>query len=168
MISISNTTPIISLIKVNKLELLKELFGEVYISKGVFDEIIANYSFNQEAQILKECEFIKVINVKNEFAVKLLQKNLGLDLGESESIVLFDELNGDILFIDERKGRLVAKSMSINIAGTLGILLKAKEKGLLSEFKSTLNKLIEANIRISPRLYEEILNKAGETPTSHL
>lgn len=162
MIIVSNTTPIITLIKVDKLNILKVLFGKVYISTGVYEELISNKVFENEAKVIENSEFVKIIKVKNEFAVKLLQKNMGLDLGESEAIVLCEELKGDILVIDERKGRSVAKSMSINITGTLGLLVKAKEKGLIQKLKPILDTLIENNIRISAKLYEDILEKAGE------
>jgi predicted nucleic acid-binding protein len=91
-----------------------------------------------------------------------LQKNLGLDIGESESIVLTDELNGDVLIIDETKGRAVAKSMSINLTGTLGVLLKAKAQGIVEEIRPILDKMIQKDIRISSSLYEDILKKAKE------
>lgn len=159
---VSNTTPIISLIKINKLELLKELFDEVYISKGVYEELIANKAFNEEIKLIKRSDFIKIVAVKNELAVKLLQKNMGLDLGESESIVLYDESKADLLIIDEKKGRSVAKSISLNVVGTLGILLKAKDKDLIENIKPLLDKMIDANIRISNDLYNEIINKSGE------
>lgn len=162
MIIVSNTTPIITLIKANKLEILKHLFNEVYISTGVYDEIVANKVFKNEVAVLEDCDFINIKKVKNEFAVKLLQKNMGLDLGESEAIVLCDELNGDILIIDERKGRAVAKSMDINLTGTLGLLVKAKERGLIDQVKPILDLLIESNIRISTKLYEDILEKVNE------
>jgi predicted nucleic acid-binding protein len=162
MIVISNTTPIITLIKVEKLEILKELFGEVYISNGVFKELISNEIFRDEARIIKTSDFIKTINVKNEFAVKLLQKTAGLDLGESESIVLSNELKGDVLIIDEKRGRSVAKSMDLNISGTLGLLLKAKDMGIIDKVRPFLDKIIDANIRISMDLYEEIIKRSRE------
>ena len=162
MIIISNTTPIITLLKVHKLEILKELFKEVYISKGVYDELVINNSFLDEAKVIRECNFIKVTSINNEFAVRLLQKNLGLDIGESESIVLCDELKGNMLIIDERKGRAVAKSMAIDLTGTLGILLRAKEQGIINKIKPLLDKMIEKDIRISAKLYEDILKMAKE------
>lgn len=162
MITVSNTTPIISLLKAEALEILERLFGEVYISQGVYNELVSNNVFIEEAQTIKECRFIKVVNVRNEFAVKLLQKNLALDLGESEAIVLSDELNGDILIIDEKKGRAVAKSMSINLAGTLGVLLKAKNQGIVEAIRPIIDKMMQKDIRISATLYEEVLKKAKE------
>ncbi len=162
MIIVSNTTPIITLVKIDKLLILKELFGEVYIPKGVYEELISNNAFKEEAQVINKCEYIKVVTIKNELAVKLIQKNLGLDLGESEAIVLSEELNSDILIIDEKKGRTVAKSMDINVAGTLGLLIQAKDRGIITNIRVILDSLIESNIRISTKLYEDILNKAGE------
>jgi predicted nucleic acid-binding protein len=83
MIIVSNTTPIISLLKAGALDVLEKLFREVNIYRGVFDELANNEAFKEEAQAVRGCKFIKVVSVENEFAVKLLQKNLGLDLGES-------------------------------------------------------------------------------------
>lgn len=118
--------------------------------------------FNKEIQIIRNSDFIKVATIQDEFAVRLLQKNMGLDLGESESIVLYNELKADILIIDEKKGRTVAKSISTNLIGTLGILLKAKQEGLINEIKPLLDKLIESNIKISRQLYDEIIHKSNE------
>lgn len=162
MLIVSNTTPIISLLKINKLEVLEKLFEKIYIAQGVYDELVSNNTFPGEAQAIRECKFINVKSVQNEFAVKLLQKNLGLDVGESESIVLFDELKGDVLIIDERKGRAVAQSMSISLTGTLGVLLKAKNQGIIDSIKPLLDKMIDKDIRIGTKLYEDILKSANE------
>ncbi|WP_237738190.1 DUF3368 domain-containing protein [Caldicellulosiruptor sp. F32] len=86
----------------------------------------------------------------------------GLNIGESESIILFKELGGDLLIMDEKKGRKVASSLDIKLTGTLGILLKAKQEGIIIELKPLLEKLIESNIRISHKLYKEILKSANE------
>lgn len=162
MIVVSNTTPILSLLKIGCLNLLEEIFEEIFISEGVFSELTAKEMLSDEIKIIKECKFIKTIKVKNEFAVKLLQKEIGLDLGESESIVLANELNANVLLIDERKGRKIAQSFEINISGTLGILLKAKELNYIDSIKPYLDKLIDNNIRISPNLYDEILKYSHE------
>ncbi|ABP66253.1 nucleic acid-binding protein contains PIN domain-like protein [Caldicellulosiruptor saccharolyticus DSM 8903] len=162
MIVVSNTTPIIALAKINKLEILEYLFGRIYISEGVYKELISNKKFIFEIEQITKSSFIITKEVKNRLAVELVQKMHGLNIGESESIILFKELGGDLLIMDEKKGRKVASSLDIKLTGTLGILLKAKQEGIIIELKPLLEKLIESNIRISHKLYKEILKSANE------
>ena len=162
MIIVSNTTPIISLAKAGILDLLGSLFGEILITQGVFDELTANTNFTTGANIIRECKFLTIRNAENEFAVKLLQKQLNLDLGESESIVLAEYLNCDLLIIDERKARRIAKDMGLRITGTLGLLLEAKTRGIIESIKPILDTMLDNGIRISDTLYKEILYKSGE------
>jgi predicted nucleic acid-binding protein len=161
-IVISNTTPIISFMKIKGLHILRGIFSEVIISKGVYDELTAKVFLKEEINMINNCGFIKIREVKNEFAVKLIQKQLSLDLGESESIVLTNEIKANILIMDERKGRKIAQSMGLNITGTLGVILQAKNKGIIDEVKPFLDKLIENNIRISEKLYKDTLISANE------
>ena len=72
MIIISDTTPLISLMKISQLKLLKEMFGEILISEAVFDELTTNDSFKTEAEQIKSCKFIKKVKVKEEKAVNIL------------------------------------------------------------------------------------------------
>jgi hypothetical protein len=108
MIVISDTTPLISFLKINRLNLLEKLFGEVRIPKGVFAELTENPRFQKEAEIVKESSFIKVIEKIDENYVSLLRRSTGLDLGESEAIYLSDNDNVDLLLMDEVRGREVA------------------------------------------------------------
>ena len=162
MIVVSNTTPIIAFAKINRLEILEYLFGRIYISEGVYKELISNKKFIFEIEQITKSSFIITKEVKNRLAVELVQKMHGLNIGESESIILFKELGGDLLIMDEKKGRKVASSLDIKLTGTLGILLKAKQEGIIIELKPLLEKLIESNIRISHKLYKEILKSANE------
>jgi predicted nucleic acid-binding protein len=58
MITISNTTPIISLLKAEKLDILEGLFGEVHISEGVYNELVSNNEFIEEAQVIQKCKYL--------------------------------------------------------------------------------------------------------------
>ena len=107
MIVISDTTPIISLIKTRQLELLKNMFNEVIIPKAVFTELVSNNVFADEAETVRNCPYIRVKDVTERKSVDILQKVTGLDAGESEAIVMAEELGADLLLVDERKGRLV-------------------------------------------------------------
>lgn len=164
MIVISDTTPIISLIKIEKLNLLKELYEQIIIPEAVFSELTSNHDFENEISIVKNCDFIRTAKVVNTETLDVLKKISGLDSGESESIVLYDECNANLLLIDERKGRKVATQLGIKIIGTVGIMMQAFDKGLLtpSEIKSDLQKLISSDIRFSKSLCNRILNYIGE------
>ena len=128
MIVVSDTTPLISLLKINQLDLLEKLFGEVLIPEAVFNELTVDERFQLEAQLIRQKEFIAVKPVNNLESVSILKRATGLDQGESEAIVLTDELKADLLLMDEAKGRNVSAQMGLRIMGTIGILIAAYEE----------------------------------------
>ena len=160
MIVISDTTPIVSLIKISRIDLLEKLFGEVCIPEAVFRELTTNTIFESEAEIVKNSSFLKITPVKNLKSLEILQAASGLDDGESEAIILADELKSDILVIDERKGRKVAQKLGITITGTIGILIQAHDEKIIStkEIKSYLEQLRNSSIRLSESLIQEALS----------
>ena len=86
-----------------------------------------------------------------------------LDAGEAEAIVLSEELHADFLLIDDLKGRKFATRLGLVVVGSVGILLKAKKKGIINEVKPYLEKLIHlAGAWISPALYHSALAIAQE------
>lgn len=138
MIIISDTTPIISLMKTGRLELLQKLFDTVYIPKAVYQELIENEAFPEEIRIVQDCEFLYVKEVDNEKSVTILRNFTGLDAGESEAIILADEKHSDVLLMDEYKGRQVAKKMGMTITGTIGVLTQAFDEGRYRRVHSVL------------------------------
>ena len=97
MIVVSDTTPLISLLKINRIDLLEKLFGDVLIPQAVFDELTANECFQLEANRIRQTKFIVVKPVNNPESANILKRATGLDQGESEAIVLTDELKADLL-----------------------------------------------------------------------
>ena len=160
MLIVSDTTPIISLIKVNRLDLLKTMFQEVIIPQAVYNELVCNLRFADEADIVKNCDFLKVVSVHNADNIALLRETEKLDAGESEAIILSQEQVADILLMDEHRGRQVAKRMGISIVGTIGILLQAYDENLLSraEILDCLECMQKNKIRISKMLMEYVEN----------
>lgn len=161
MLVISDTTPIISLLKAEKLELLQKLFEEVSVPNAVYRELTENQLYAEEAKQIVNCSFICRETVENEKAVDILRNVTGLDAGESEAIVLVDEKKAQLLLMDEHKGRQVAKKMGIAITGTVGILIQAYDENLLSkeEVHNCLERMRESNIRISDALYNMTLER---------
>lgn len=159
MIVVSDTTPIISLIKIQKLSLLQQLFGTVLIPESVYTELTTNLSFAEEAKIVQKSDFLKTVSVQNKMSVKLLQQISGLDNGESEAIILMSEQNADLLIMDERKGRKVATKIGLAMTGTVGVLVQAFNEKLLScsDIENCLYELRKSNIRISDNLIQQAL-----------
>ena len=166
MIVVSDTTPLISLMKADCLRLLSPLFQEVLIPQSVYLELTANPAFTEEASQIKNSTFIRVVTVKEQKSVELLRRVSGLDLGESEAIVFADDVKADVLLMDEAKGRAVAKTMGIYIMGTIGILLFAHEEKLLSAEKARLaiEKLKEADRHISDDRFRPSLGDGRSRP----
>lgn len=162
MIVISDTTPIISLIKIGHLDILHKLYNNIIIPKAVYDELIINTDYEEEMHVIKKCTFMQIKVVEESLSLALLQRQLNLDLGESEAIVLANSMNADLIIIDERKARKIAKNLGLNVTGTLGILVEAKRLGLIKKLKPLLDKLIDNNIRISRDLYNNILQLVEE------
>ena len=159
MIVISDTTPIISFLKIKRLDLLETLFEIVQIPKSVFAELTENIKYRDESEIIKNSIFIQVADAIDENYVSLLRRSAGLDLGESEAIYLADNKKADLLLMDEARGREVAIRMGIKIMGTIGILGLAYETSLISkeEIKQAIEILRDSGRHISERLYEQLL-----------
>ncbi|RLD77322.1 MAG: DUF3368 domain-containing protein [Bacteroidetes bacterium] len=158
MIIVADSSPLISLAIISKLDLLNALFDEIYIPKAVFSEIsIPNKPYSE---LFSKLGNVKIMDVNNRIALMILNKDL--DLGESEAIVLAMENNINNILIDEQKGRRIATANGLHPIGTIGVLIQAKKMGLIKNIKSHLDKLIQNNIYISNRLYTYSLKLVGE------
>ncbi|GGE41659.1 DUF3368 domain-containing protein [Psychroflexus planctonicus] len=155
---VSNTTPIISFLKLNRLDLLKDLYNQIYIPHAVYQEIEAGKT-KEYYKDLAKISWVNIVEINDEHAIKYF---LDLDLGEAEAIVLATELKADLIIIDEKLGRFHAKHANLKLTGTIGVLLKAKTKGLIAELKPLLNQLTNNKVWISESLKNVILRKAGE------
>lgn len=161
MIVVSDTTPLISLLKIDRISLLEKLFGQVLIPQAVFDELTADVRFELEAEQIRQKQFIKVKAVRNSESARILKRATGLDQGESEAIILTDEQNADVLLMDEAKGRAVSFQMGFRIMGTIGILMAAYEENELTaiEVRECVEGLQRAGRHISQKHYQMLLDK---------
>ena len=160
MIVISDSTPLITLMKATRLDVLKGLFGEVLIPEAVFSEVTMNENFKDEANLIKGSDYIRVVKVNNLEQVSFLQRATGLDRGESEAIICADEMKADLLLMDEAAGRKVAQNMRLPMTGSVSILVKAFQSKLLSaeEVESAFDRIRKSNRHISERLLQNALD----------
>lgn len=153
---VSNTGPLIALAAIGQFDLLRNLFGRIFIPPAVRAEILDEVS----VAALTAANWIVVQPVQDFLAVQLLRE--GLDAGESEAIVLARELNAGLVLIDERAATRKARGIGLRTMGALGTLLLAKDKGWVTALKPLLDDLRHTGFRMSDELYRQVLDSAGE------
>lgn len=155
---ISNTTPIITLLSISKLDILKDIYGKIIIPQAVYNEIEEgkNKAFYTD---LSKIEWIEIKQIKDREPLKYIYD---LDKGEAEVIVLANELKADLVIIDEKLGREYANHFNLKLTGTIGILLKAKEQGLTENIKPLLKTMKANGIWLSQKFINQILKTANE------
>jgi predicted nucleic acid-binding protein len=159
-IVVSDAGPLIALAKLDLLSLLPQIFSTVYIPKTVFEEATKN-QHREDAQRIasfKSPQINLVDNLQNSFTESL---KILLDDGEIQALSHAKTLDCGVL-MDEKRGRQVAVQHNIPIIGVIGVLLQAKEKGLIPEIKMYLKALQDADYRLSDALLDKALGLAGE------
>lgn len=144
---VSDSTCLIGLERVGKLDILPALFDSVMIPPEV------------EREFDRSFEWLKVENLTNNLLAAALQ--LVVDAGEAEAIALASEKNC-LLISDDKQARAAAKRLGMAVIGTVGILIQAKQNGIISEIKPILDNLESNDFFISRLLREEALKIAGE------
>ncbi len=153
---VSNSSILIHLSRIGKLLLLKEIFGRIIIPKAVYEE--CTFENKAGSKEIKSSEWIEVREIKDQNFKKVLR--MLLDDGEAEAIVLALETKANLM--DEAEVRRIAKSLGLKVAGTIGILLKAKKMGLIKSLKKNIEMLRENGFWISNDLVYKVLREAGE------
>lgn len=140
--------------------MLRKIVRNLIIPAGVAKEI-SEYGQNKIGAIdLSSEPWIRVETVRSEEQVRLLLSSL--DRGEAEVIALALEQKAKLVLIDELSGRYIAESLGINISGTVGILIKAKQLGKIDAIKPYLEEMLRHGIRYSRRFIHQVLQNAGE------
>jgi len=155
---IFNSSPVINLTKIRRIDLIKNLYGKIYIPHAVYEELITDASDKKYIEDIKgfiEEKIIEVKEVKNTSLVKALKKDL--DTGESEAIALALEMEGYLIVIDENEARKIAEIYGLNKTGFIGMLVKAKKEGYIPSVMECLDLAIDEGFWIHQKLYKEIL-----------
>ncbi len=164
MIVVSDTSPILSLALIGRIELLREIYGSIVIPETVRSEIIA--TDQSGAREVSQADWIITRPIDPDIVLKLLLREV--DRGEAEAIGLALQLNAAVLLIDERQARRLAQYLELNIVGLLDVLQEAKQRQLIPTIKPVLDDLLtRARFRLSRKLYQRTLQTAGESDHAH-
>ena len=148
-VTVSNSSCLIALELIGRLDLLRALYGTVVVPTAVAYECGSRLP-----------QWVQVQTVQNQGMVRSLRLELGS--GESEAIVLAGEVAASRLILDDKKARRIALQLGLPITGTLAVLLRAKQQGLLASVRDVLDNLAAARFRISDPLIQDTLRRAGE------
>jgi predicted nucleic acid-binding protein len=145
---IADTSCLIIYDKIDQLRVLHELFSDLTVTAEVA------FEFGE----LPNWITIREVTDKGQY-LKLAEE---LGKGKASSIALAMEFEESLLIIDERKGRKKADALGIETIGSLGVLIKAKEKGVIKEVREVLGLIDQTDFRISPSIREAVLRQSGE------
>ncbi len=155
-IVIADTGVIISLSTIKQLDLLNQIFGEYYIAKAVWFELLKYKSIISE-------DIFDVLHSRVKDIGGINYLSVMMDYGESESVILYNELNADFFLVDDKKARIIAESLGVKCIGTLGVISIAKEKGMIAQLKPLFEKLLENKRYYSVDVLNKILMNYKET-----
>jgi predicted nucleic acid-binding protein len=156
---VCNSGPLIALGILGKLDILKSLFDEVFVPDAVQREIAQGGLKLSGLENFQKAKWIRVMQPKrNDELLTAL-----LDAGEAAVIDLAREQNINLVLIDERKARKVARDVfGLQPIGTARILVEAKKKNLLTEIASSLETLRRESYWIHEDIVRVALREAGE------
>jgi predicted nucleic acid-binding protein len=157
---VCNTSPLILLSKIHRLDTLIRLYSELMIPKAVADEIGTKPSKeNDQVQTLLKKGKLQLRQV----SVKILAE-LPIDLGrgEREAIALAIDSGADLVILDDQQGKLVSRDRGLSVTGTVGALIEAKERGFIPSLRPEMDRLIEAGMWINEVFYHRVLKEYSE------
>jgi len=164
--AISNSSTLIHLAAIGRLDLLKKFHGKIIISPAVWKEVVEEGRSRPGAQEVKKARdngWIDIVTPKDHRLLQLLRSQL--NEGEAEAIALAIERKARILFLDETEGRAVADIYNLQKSGAIGVLIRAKLQGEISSLKRELTRLRnKAGFWIEEKLYQQVLRSVGEEP----
>lgn len=157
---IVNSTPLIVLCNVGKLEILRALYTEITIPEAVFAEVTKKE--DSACQIVKKSlDWIRVERILSPSDKKMYQAKL--HDGEVEVMILAQEgVRADLVILDDNAAKKTAKYLGLTVTGTLGILLKAKKAGIIPAIAPVLEEVKKNGFYISGTVERMVLSEAGE------
>jgi len=156
---VSNTSPIYYLHQLGCLQVLRDLFGPVHTTPQVLAELEAGKAVGLNIPDMSAFGWFIIEGIAVPSFLELIP-----DLGKGEASVLALALKhpGSFIIVDDRLGREVAKAQPIRVTGTLGVLLLAKQSGLIASVGAMISQLHKHGFYCSRSIGTEILRLADE------
>jgi predicted nucleic acid-binding protein len=139
MIVVADSSPLIAMGRIGRLEILHAVLGQLLVPDAVWQEVVEAASGKPGASEIATASWIESRAASDSALVNLLKKDLGP--GEAEAIVLARETGADFVLMDERLGRSAARNLGLKVVGLIGVLIEARKQGLLADPVDTMDRL---------------------------
>ena len=149
---ISNSSPLIALTQIGRLDLLRRLYTSILIPPAVAREV--------EPTVANLPQWVLV----KELAHPLQPSGVSVSIGpgEREVISLGLEFEAALLVLDEQPARRLATALGLRVIGTVGLLMAGKERGFLAKIRPELDRLLAVRFFMDLDLYDRVIAQAGE------
>jgi len=156
---VSDTSPLLNLALIERLDLLRTQFSDVTVPRSVWDELTEGKEGLEALRELRDDDFLSIVEVeRSDLFVEVCHE---LDLGETAAICYAVEHGADLVLLDERDGRRVARRHDLEVTGVIGILLRGAKTDEV-DLEHELDTLREAGFWISDDLYSRALSEADK------
>ena len=152
---IVNTTPLIALAGIGQLDLLRLLYSEIMIPEAVRKSSVSRHDHWFLQQTGSELRLSQMLH-RNPLSVPDF-------MPEKSKSLYWHRKKRQIFFImDDNAAKKTAKYLGLTVTGTMGVILRAKKEGLISEVKPLLDGLLNDGLYVSPTVQKYVLEQAGE------
>lgn len=159
---VANSSVLIALSAIGRLPILLQRFPEgILIPDAVWHEVVEAGRGRPGAREVREASWIQRCTVRDQDFVRFLCTEL--DVGEAEAIALARQEQADLVLLDEKEARRLARRLGLQVLGTVGLLIWAKQRGLLSSLRVELQALQErGGFRLASEVCRMALRQVGE------
>lgn len=153
---VANTTPLIAFAKCNRLDILRNLYGELIVPEAVLAEVKSEPACTR----VRSASWIRVMPIGNVFGRKMFSARL--HAGEVDVMILAQELAADLVLMDDNAAKKTARFLGFNVTGTFGVLLRAKREGIIGSVQELMDDIIADGLYASEDVRRLVLEQAGE------
>jgi len=156
---VADSSPLIALAIIQQLDLLPQLYPQVFIPPAVWEEVTIKGIGLPGAQAVSQVTWLTLQTPEPGILEPLL---ILVDRGEAEAIALAQAIPNSTVLLDDAQARRVAERLTLRRIGTLGILRRAKKAGLITALQPYIQTLQANGIYIRRSLIEAVLRDVGE------
>ncbi|UTF53626.1 DUF3368 domain-containing protein [Natronosalvus rutilus] len=160
---VADTSPILNLELIDRTACLRRQFEAITIPSAVRDELLVGQRKREQLETVLESSFVTVESARRTDLVREFRAEL--DRGESEALALAIDREADLVLIDERDGRQVARRHDLRVTGVVGLLIRAARSDRLS-IETALASLREVGFWIDDDLVQRVID-AVEAETGY-